>query len=197
MNPSPPSKMQAKRPDQPPAEWDLGMLVPFPELSMTIPASDPCSQYKTKKLCQSSQKKQGMNKSKALNKQPTSAPIPFPKAHVKRTPSELQLDLNHRQAEYDIVRMSTRIGKHSRAHDHPSTFLTRNPVQKLDNEKEEVGKEEQQLAPRRRGSGGWELAYVSTDNSQNSKRSAKFTKAKLEGGGIDNEDEDDIFSLEL
>jgi hypothetical protein len=173
------------------------MLVPFPELSMTIPASDPCSQYKTKKLCQSSQKKQGMNKSKALNKQPTSAPIPFPKAHVKRTPSELQLDLNHRQAEYDIVRMSTRIGKHSRAHDHPSTFLTRNPVQKLDNEKEEVGKEEQQLAPRRRGSGGWELAYVSTDNSQNSKRSAKFTKAKLEGGGIDNEDEDDIFSLEL
>ena len=137
-----------------------------------------------------------MDKSKALNKQPTSAPIPFPKAHVKRTPSEVQIDQNHRQAEYDIVRMSTRIGKHSRAHDHPSTFLTRNSVQKLDKEKEEARKEEE-LAPRRRGSGGWELAYVSTDNSQNSKRSAKFMKAKLEGGGIYNDDEDDIFSLEL
>uniref|UniRef100_A0A7S2M044 Uncharacterized protein n=1 Tax=Skeletonema marinoi TaxID=267567 RepID=A0A7S2M044_9STRA len=196
MNPSPPNKMQAKQPDQPPAEWDLGMLVPFPELPMTIPASDPCSQYKTKKLCQSSQKTHGMDKSKALNKQPTSAPIPFPKAHVKRTPSEVQIDQNHRQAEYDIVRMSTRIGKHSRAHDHPSTFLTRNSVQKLDKEKEEARKEEE-LAPRRRGSGGWELAYVSTDNSQNSKRSAKFMKAKLEGGGIGNDDEEDIFSLEL
>jgi len=192
--------MQAKQPDtdQPPAEaWDLGMLAPFPELPITIiPANDPGSQYKTKELHQSSRKKHLMTtKSYTEQLTLTSAPIPFPKDHVKRTPSELQIDLNRRQAEHDIALMQARIGKHSRPRAHPSTYLTRK--QKLDKEKE-AGLV-QQLAPGRRDNAGWELERVTPINSQNSRKSVNHhTIHELKGGNINDDDDDDIiFSLDL
>lgn len=201
---------QAKRPGQspPPAEtWDLGMLVPFPELPVTIsiPANDPGSKYKTKELCPTSQKEYMMTTNPHTTQlTSTSAPIPFPKDHVKKTPSELQIDLNRRQAEYDIALMKARIGKHSRARDypHPSTYLTRKPVQKTekkDKEKEARVVQVQQLVPRGRGNDGWELAKVSSANSQNLRKSDRHhILNKLKGVNIDDDDDDDIiFSLDL
>lgn len=188
--------MQAKS-GQPPGETlYLGpVIVPFPELSPTIPASEPGSQYK----CQPSTKKHVQTKSRAVHKKQTSAPIPFPEAHVRRTPSEHQLDQNERRAQYDIMKMNVRIatGKRLRAQIHPSPFLTKNPAQKPDDDKEaETEEKQQQLAPRRSGSGGWELAYVYIDSidssSLNPRSSIEHAADKLEVGG-----DDDIFSLEL
>ena len=194
--------MQEKRLGQPTVEpsveaWDLGKTaVPFPALSVTIPASEEGS--KTKKLCQASQKKQTMT-TICHTEQLTgaSAPIPFPKAHVKKTPSEIQIDLNRRQAEYDVALMTARIDNHSRTHDHPSTFLTRNPKQKQGKEKK-AGMENQ-LAPTTRCNAVWDLAYSSnTTHSLKSRESAKHhTRHKLEGGDDDDDDNDDIFRLDL
>ena len=197
-----PFKMQAEQEGESPVapvEAYLGPVLPFPELPTAIPSSEPGSQYKPKKQSPSSQKKHVRARSRPFNKKQTSDPIPFPEAHVQRTPSELQLDLNERQAQYDIVQMNARIamGKRSRAQDHPSPFLTRNHVQKPDKEKGARAEEQQQqLAPRRRGSGGWEMGYVSIeDSSLNSRSSVKRTAdSKLEGG--DNDD-DDIFRFDL
>jgi hypothetical protein len=129
--------MQAKS-GQPPGETlYLGpVIVPFPELSTTIPASDPGFRYKQKKQCQSSQKKHVQTKSRAVNKKQASAPIPFPEAHIRRTPSEHQLDQNERQAEYDIMKMNVRIATGKRLRAQPSPFLTKNPAQKPDEDKE-------------------------------------------------------------
>lgn len=189
-----PFNMQSKQPDQPPVEaWDLGKVgvLSFPVLSITIPASEPGLEMARSQAPQ----KKHMKTTSAHSEQLTSAPIPFPKAHVKRTPSEIQIDLNRRQAEYDIAQMNARIGKHSRARNHPSTFLTRNPTQKLDKEKK-TGIEHQ-LTPRRRGSGGWKLAYSSnTVQNLKSRDSAKHdTVHKLEGDDGDNNE--DIFRLDL
>ena len=187
---SSPFNMQAK-PDQPSAVAPyLGpVMVPFPELSTTIPTSKPGSQYKAKKQFQSLQKKHVQIKSRDVPKRKTSAPIPFPEAHVRRTPSEHQLDLNERQAEYNIMKMNDRValGKRLRAQVHTS-------AQKPVKGKEAGTEEQQQQVLRKRGNGGWDLAYVSIDGILDSRRSVKHTADKLEGG----DDKDDfIFSLDL
>lgn len=193
--------MPAKQPDQPPVEaGDLGLLVPFPELPITIsiPPNDLGSQYKTKPILTSS-KEHVVTPNFTEQLTGTSAPIPFPKDHVKKTPSELQIDLNRRQAEYDIALMQARIGKHSHARDlpHPSTYLTRKPVQKLDKKEGRVV-QIKQLPPKGRGNDGWELANVSSANNQTLRKSGKHHIIhKLKGGNIDDDDDDIIFSLDL
>lgn len=104
-------------------------IVPFPELSYIVPTDEHAtSKHKTKTPSQSLQSQRVESKSIALKKGSpcASSPIPFPEDHIQKTPSELQIDRNKIQAEYDIVQMKARIAvaKQLRAQIHPRRFLS-------------------------------------------------------------------------
>lgn len=179
-------------------------IVPFPELSYIIPTGEHAtSKHKTKTPCQSMQSKRVESKSIALKKGSpgASSPIPFPEDHIQKTPSELQLDRNKVQAEYDIVQMKARIAiaKQLRAQIHPRRFLSSKDLPgQTEACKKETSLENQQQP--RRSSVGWEpLAYVCIDSSpkvrEGSRRS--FVNTMKMKDGEETDDYGDIFSLDL
>jgi hypothetical protein len=195
--------MEAKTYEQPPVmAWagnSIVPIVPFPELPIHVTASKLHPQDKLKEQRRPSEKKKQMEPtSHALRREKhTSSPIPFPKAHVKRTPSELQLDQNELKARYDVVKMNARIaiGKQLRARCYADMFLTKNPVQKSDKAAEAESMEHQQPS-----SGGWDLSYIPIDDdcSPRSSRegSGESSVHSMQKGDSD-DDDNDIFSLEL
>lgn len=180
-------------------------IVPFPELSYIIPTGEHAtSKHKTKTPCQSKQSKRVESKSIALKKGSpgASSPIPFPEDHIQKTPSELQLDRNKLQAEYDIVQMKARIAvaKQLRAQIHPRRFLSSKDLPGQNEACKKALSLENQQQPRRSSGVGWEpLAYVCIDSSpkfrEGSRRSFVNTMRTKDGEEAD--EYDDIFSLDL
>ena len=177
-------------------------IVPFPELSYIVPTDEHAtSKHKTKAPSQSLQSQRVESKSIALKKGSpcASSPIPFPEDHIQKTPSELQLDRNKIQAEYDIVQMKARIAvaKQLRAQIHPRRFLSSKDLPgKNEACKKETSLENQQQP--RRSSVGWEpLAYVCIDSSPKVREGSRRSFVNTMKDSEEADEYDDIFSLEL
>ena len=165
---------------------DLPVMVPFPSLPATVSTREPGYHHNRKKQNPTLWGNHCQNKAKGFHKQQqqTSAPIPLPKAHVKRTPSELQFDENKRQAEYDILCMDARIA--NGRYGHPTLPSPQPYIQKECGQKE-ASINKKRLRPKR-GVSTWELAYVLIDKDLKSNHPMKR-------GAED--DEDDVFVLDL
>lgn len=94
---------------------------------------------------------------------PLSAPLPLPKSHIRRTPSELQLADDLRRAEYEDVRMYARlvVGMQSQClatgFVHP---LTRKSLQDILRTKQADGEELERSSNKDDDEDDWELGDV-------------------------------------
>ena len=107
----------------------------------------------------------------------SSAPISLPKSHIHRTPSELQLADNIRQAEYEDVRMYARlvVGMQNQCvasgYVHP---LTRKSLQDIVKTKEANDQELEamHLHQEEDADSGWDVNYIDDQDHQDQDGSA-------------------------
>ena len=118
----------------------------------------------------------------------SSAPISLPKSHIHRTPSELQLADNIRQAEYEDVRMYARlvVGMQNQCvasgYVHP---LTRKSLQDIVKTKEANDQELEamHLHQEEDADSGWDVNYIDDQDHQDQDGSAVTSSSLQQGQG--------------
>jgi len=104
-----------------------------------------------------------------VRKQPLSASIPLPKSHIHRTPSELQLADDMRRAEYEDVRMYSRlvVGMQSQCqvsgYVHPLTRKSLQDILRTKQANDEELERTSALHHHEEEEGDWEISYHGAD----------------------------------